>query len=126
MNLKRNIKYRVILDETDEILASNCELAVDFAKRFLGLMFRPSIDENDALMLIPCNSVHTFFMRFPVDLVFIDQNGRILYEERNMSPGNVMYPVKDAWGVLELKGGKLGTLNIKKSLTGSTIRFEAA
>ena len=126
MKLKGNTKYKVILDETDEILASNCELANDFRKRLFGLMFRPSISENEALMIIPCNSVHTFFMRFPIDLVFLDKQGRIVYEERNMAPGSVMYPVKDAWGVLELKGGKLATLNNVKSLAGSTIRFEAA
>lgn len=126
MKLNKKKKYKVILDESGETLAANCELAADFKRRFLGLMFRPSISDDDALMLIPCNSVHTFFMRFSIDIIFIDKAGRIVYEERNIEPGNIMNPVKNAWGVLEFKGGKLERLHSKNSLTGSTIRFEAA
>ncbi|MPN20454.1 hypothetical protein SDC9_167833 [bioreactor metagenome] len=47
----------------------NIELAASFRKRFLGLMFRKQMPEDHALLLVPCNAIHTFSMRFPIDVV---------------------------------------------------------
>ena len=126
LKLEKNRKYKVIHAESGEIIASDCRLAGDFLSRLKGLMFRRDMDENDALLIVPCNSVHTFFMRFSIDLVFIDKDGNAVFEKRGLPPGHALMPVRGAWAALELKGGKLENLDINKPMKGTKILFEAA
>ncbi len=126
LTFDKHKKYNVILDETGEVIASNCSLAASFMSRLMGLMFRPGMNDNEALLIIPCNQVHTLNMRFALDLVFIDRMGNVVHEEKDVSPGKFLKPVKNAWAALELKGGKLGSLEKQQSLAGLKIRFEAA
>lgn len=126
LTFEKNRKYKVILDETGEVIVSNCNLADSFMARLKGLMFRDDMSVDDALLIIPCNSIHTFFMRFALDLILIDTDGNIVYEEKEMLPGRLLKPVNNAWATLELKGGRLKLLESDKSLEGKKLRFEAA
>jgi uncharacterized membrane protein (UPF0127 family) len=49
-------------------------VARSYWSRFKGLMFQAELPEGEALLIDPCSSVHTFFMRFPIDVVFLDKN----------------------------------------------------
>ncbi|HZG85519.1 DUF192 domain-containing protein [Paenibacillus sp.] len=84
-----------------------------FGSRLLGLMFRrrPLIDE--AYHLIPCNSVHTFFMQFPIDVLFLDAHGRVLSIAKRAAPWRVLPPVRGAASVLELPAGAAETHRIE-------------
>jgi uncharacterized membrane protein (UPF0127 family) len=62
---------------TGAVLASSVEAAVDSASRRRGLLGRTGLGEA-ALVIAPCNAVHTFFMQFPIDVVFVDRTGRVL------------------------------------------------
>jgi uncharacterized protein len=62
---------------TGEVLARSVEAAVDSTSRRRGLLGRTGLDDA-ALVIAPCNAVHTFFMRFPIDVVFVDRSGRVL------------------------------------------------
>jgi len=127
INLDSRKIYRVLLDDEGIIIADKCRLAADFASRFKGLMFRDSLPDGEALLIVPCNSVHTFFMRFSIDVVFINQNGTAVEEQRNMEPGRMMNPVSHGWATLELKGGAIESLlGSSGSLSGRKIRFEEA
>lgn len=126
LTFEKHKKYSVILDETGEVIASNCTLAASFISRLMGLMFRRDMSDHEALLIIPCNQVHTLNMRFALDLVFIDRMGNVVHEEKEISPGQFLKPVKNAWATLELKGGKLGSLEKERSLAGLKLRFEAA
>lgn len=59
-------------------------------ERMRGLLGRVALDADHALWLEPCNAVHTFGMRFPIDVVFIDRHGCVLSVHRNVGRGRVL------------------------------------
>ncbi|HEY7291353.1 MAG TPA: DUF192 domain-containing protein [Vicinamibacterales bacterium] len=89
---------------TGEVIATDVELANTRETRRRGLLGRDGLDSSAALILIPCFSVHTAFMRFSIDVVFIDRDGIVLRVARNLEP----WRVAAAWGahaVIEMAGG---------------------
>lgn len=90
---------------TGEIIAGRVKKADSFCSRLVGLMGKKSMPEGSALVLKPCKSVHTFFMRFSIDVAFLDQGGRVLHVITEMPPFRVSPYVKEAWTVVELPGG---------------------
>jgi uncharacterized protein len=68
-----------VLEDTTAgaVIASSVQAAVDSESRRRGLLGRTSL-EDAALVIAPCNAVHTFFMKFPIDVVFVDRTGRVL------------------------------------------------
>ena len=59
------------------VLATRLEVAASGPKRRKGLLGRDSLPSGEGLWIVPCESVHTFFMRFPIDLVYLDRENRI-------------------------------------------------
>src|SRR5260370_10686287 len=60
------------------VVASRIELALDSRSRRRGLLGRDALDKGAALIIAPCSSIHTFFMRFAIDVVFVSRDGRVL------------------------------------------------
>lgn len=54
--------------------------------RLRGLLGRAGLDEGEALVLTPCSAIHTFAMRFPIDVLFLDQQGMIRCARRAVPP----------------------------------------
>ena len=79
------------------------EVADTFFTRFFGLMGRKSLGEDKALLIRPCNSIHTFFMRFNMTAVFVDEDMRVIKVVPNMSPCRLAFAPK-AYAVLEFYG----------------------
>jgi uncharacterized membrane protein (UPF0127 family) len=75
-------------------------VAASFFTRFLGLMGRKPSDYG--LLLIPCNSVHTCFMRYDLDVFFLDRDYKVLAIRRDMKPWRVTSIIREARMVLEL------------------------
>ena len=75
-----------------------------FLQRFLGLMGRREADYG--LFLNPCDSIHMFFMRFPIDAIFIDGNGIIVSIHQNLKPGQFALGGKSSRAVLELPASR--------------------
>ena len=90
-----------------EILAKEVETADTFFTRLWGLMMRPSLAKGKGLLLSPCPQIHTCFMRFAIDAVFCDKNGRVLYVKENMKPWRFGRFVRGSYYTLELPGGSL-------------------
>jgi len=65
------------------------KVADSFLERFKGLMLCDPQNANYVLALSPCKQIHTFFMRFPIDVVFCDKGGRVLEVHRNIEPWKV-------------------------------------
>lgn len=61
-------------------------LATTFWQRFRGLMLRRPLPPATALLIAPCNSIHMCFMRFAIDAVYLDKQGRILKITRHLRP----------------------------------------
>lgn len=88
-------------------VAANVETADDFFSRGVGLLGRSGLAEGDALWLVPGNSIHTFFMRFAIDALFLDKTLEVKHVIENMGPWRVSPWVREAHSVLELNAGSL-------------------
>lgn len=75
-------------------------------QRFRGLMLRSRLDPGVGLRIEPCRSIHMMFMRFPIDAVFYDREGRVTKVARNVRPWvGFAFGGKGAHGVIELLAG---------------------
>ena len=88
-------------------LSNNVALADSLLKRMKGLLGRDKLLNGEALWIKPCMSIHTFFMKFPIDIVFLNRRNQIIAAIRNLRPNRItrMYP--KTTGVLELPAGVL-------------------
>ena len=96
--------YQAIRD--DIVLFTKVKLANDFFTRLVGLLKTKSLDSQQGLLLKKCRQVHTFGMKFNIDVVFLSREGEILDLEKNMVPGRISRHVKEAYWVLELESGR--------------------
>jgi uncharacterized membrane protein (UPF0127 family) len=87
----------------EDVLAA-AEVAVTRRQRRVGLIGRESLD--GALVLRPCRQVHTFKMRFPIDVAFCDRDGFVLHT-CTLPPNRVSRPVFRAYFSIEARGGAL-------------------
>lgn len=81
------------------------ERANTFWRRFRGLLGRKSLLATEALLLEPCNSVHTLGMHFPIDVIFLTKEDRVLAVYKDVPPGRLSLHAKNARRVLELSAG---------------------
>lgn len=89
-----------------ERLAETLEPAFDSKTRNRGLLGRDHLDRGSALVLAPCTSVHTWFMRFPIDLLFVTKAGVIKKVCRSVPPWRMAF----SWGVLAVIEFPTGTV----------------
>lgn len=80
-------------------------VADTFLKRFLGFMFR-KIPHYEGILIKPCNCIHTFFMRFSIDVLFVDENMDVIKKMESVKPGKVTMPIKGGVMVIEGIEGK--------------------
>ncbi len=86
-------------------LITHGELADTFWTRFRGLMGRTSLPEGGGLVLKGEKSIHTFFMRFSIDVVYTDRTGRVVRVDPAMPPGRIGPFVAQCSYILELPAG---------------------
>lgn len=79
--------------------------AQDFWSRGKGLIGAPPLSEGEGLLIEPCNSVHCFFMSFPIDVVYLDKEHRVVGVDAEMKPWSVGKPRLKARSVIELPAG---------------------
>jgi uncharacterized protein len=101
------------MSAAETILAHKMKRADTFAARFRGLMLKPIFPkEYDALLLTPCNSVHTLMMRFDIDVLFLDQEGTVVRVLEKMRPSRLSPVVREARHVIELASGTVAAVGI--------------
>ena len=86
------------------VLAQAAELADSGAKRRTGLLKHERLAPGEGLWIVPCEAVHTFFMKFPIDLVYLDKQRRVR-KVRHAVPAWRMSGCLAAHSVLELPAG---------------------
>ncbi len=91
-----------VLDEQGAVVVERLRVARSFGFRFAGLMLRGDFPANEAI-LFPGGDIHSFFMRFPLDLLFVDDEGVILKAARGMKPWRVRRTVRGCRGIIEMK-----------------------
>jgi uncharacterized membrane protein (UPF0127 family) len=99
--VKVQIKYG------DKILAKDVLIAEAMIDRLIGLMFRKQLIGSDGLLIDPCRSIHTFFMRYSLDIVFINKKNKVIKIIRDIKPWRMTWIYFRANKTLELPAGKL-------------------
>ncbi len=89
------------------VIIPRVRLAAGPVGRALGLLGRSAVPPGEALLLRPCGAVHTFGMRFPIDVVFLDAHDRVVRIVRDLPPGRVARGGRGARAALELPVGWL-------------------
>jgi len=94
-----------ISNEKGEIIAERILRCDTFFKRAMGLMFKKSMEGFDGALLSPCSSIHTFFMRFDIDCIFLDERYRVVKVISRMGASRMSGFIKNASHVLEIASG---------------------
>lgn len=97
--------YKIIKNKNAELIVNNLEQATSFLERGKGLLGRDGLNDDHGLWIKPCNNIHTFFMKFKIDCVFLDEHLVIQRISSNMKPFRVAGPVWKARSVIEFKAG---------------------
>ena len=92
---------------TGRELSNNVAVADSLLKRMKGLLGREEILEGEALWIRPCMSIHTFLMRFSIDVIFLDKTNRIVAVKENLPPNHITSFYLRAASVLELPAGTI-------------------
>lgn len=107
---------QAILEETSEVLAERVLVADNPWLRLRGLMFKPQLEPGEGLLLSPCNSVHSCFMRFEFDAIFLDKHNQVIHVIEAMQPWRFSSLIWRAKKVLELEAGKSKSLRNQENL----------
>jgi uncharacterized membrane protein (UPF0127 family) len=112
---------RLLHAETGAVVASQVVRAETVGARLKGLLGRDGLSEGDALVIEPCASIHTFFMRFTIDAVFLSREGRVLRALHSMKPWRASRIYPRAAMVVELPAGTLAKSGTSE---GDLLRFQ--
>lgn len=105
---------KIIIKKNSQIITDNAQRADNFFTRFKGLMFVKEIEDNYALHITPCNQIHMLNMRFALDVIYLDQDGRVVRVDENVQPGKICKTVRNAKSVIEMKASAAAKLGINQ------------
>ncbi len=94
-------------------IADNIGCADSFFKRLKGLMFTKNLPAGHGLLIKPCQSIHTFFMKYPIDVVYLDGNNEIVGLDEDMNPAKIGKVHRKSKSVLELPSGTIRNAELK-------------
>jgi uncharacterized protein len=111
---------KAINEATGKNIADNLVVAGTLLARMKGLLGRNSLPSGEGLLIKSCMGIHTFGMKYPLDIVFLNRENRVVAVKRNMPPNRVTGLCFSASSVLELP---VGTLDSSETSPGDTIVF---
>ena len=88
------------------VLADDLIAAFDSRSRNVGLLKHRSFPQGAAMLIAPTNAVHTFFMRFPIDIAFVNREGTVIKVCHSVRPWRIAAALR-AYGVIEFPAGTL-------------------
>jgi uncharacterized membrane protein (UPF0127 family) len=104
--------------QTEDILYRTIPYSIKkantFFSRLKGLMFRRKPLNLEGLWILPCNSIHMCFMFFPIDIVFLDKDYKVIKMVKSLKPWRIVAPVPKAYSVLELPLGTIDFFRLKE------------
>lgn len=101
----------IVRKEDGTVVCAECAVADSAWARTKGLLGRESLGEDEGLLLRPGGSIHMFFMRFPIDAVFLDRDLRVLRLAADLRPWR-MASKRGAKSVLELPAGRCARVGL--------------
>lgn len=97
---------------TGAIIANHLLPALDSRSRRTGLLKHTSLEPGTAMLIAPTNAVHTFFMRFPIDIAFVAKAGRIVKISHNVRPWRIAVAWR-GYAVVEMAAGSFERTDTK-------------
>lgn len=111
-----------IINQTkNEVLADNATLADTAASRLVGLLNRDSISPGEGLVITQCRSIHMFFMKFAIDVIFIDRSNKAIGLVPRIKPFQMSPYFLWANAAIELPEG---VIEKTRTQVGDTIVFQ--
>ena len=99
-----DLSWHLVNQRTDQTLATRVLTAFDSRSRKKGLLGRAALESGSALIIAPCNGIHTWFMRFAIDVVFVTKTGQILKVQHALRPWRLAWATR-AFAAIELPAG---------------------
>jgi len=93
---------KTVLKKGGVVLYESCKVANTFISRFWGLMGKTSVPDDEALVFPRCNSIHTFFMRTAIDVIFVSETGKVVKVFPELRPWKLLLPVKGVAHTIEI------------------------
>src|SRR5690349_20872528 len=103
----RKATYQLREEGTGRVVIPHLEIARSLWKQTIGLLGRSQLPADSGLWIEPCNSIHTWGMKFAIDVLFLDASGTVLRTVPNVRPWRVCWPVRRARAVLEIPAGAI-------------------
>lgn len=119
---RKDVRWKISNVTRGSILADRVEVADHGAQRSKGLLGRAGLGAGEGLWILPCEAVHTFGMRFPIDLVYIDRKKRVKKVRSDVVPWR-MSACLSAHSVVELPRG---TVRASQTSSGDSLEFSPA
>jgi hypothetical protein len=88
-----------------KIVLDKIIMADTYSKRLQGLLGRKGLEDKEGMMIVPCNSIHTYRMKFPIDVLFVDKDNVVLKVLRDFKPGRMGPFVLKSRYVMEAEAG---------------------
>jgi len=95
----------------DKVISNKVNLANDTISRMVGLLKSNGLNDGESLLIEPCNSIHTFFMKFNIDVLFLDKNFKVVKVFRNMPPWRITRPYLSVKRVVEANANAFSFIN---------------
>ena len=105
----------------DTTIATRVRLANNIITRMVGLLLDSHLPEDTGLLIVPGKQIHSFFMRFIFDAVFIDKEGKVIHLIEKMHPWKCSKLMLKSKQVLELSAGTIEKTNTE---IGDIIDFQ--
>jgi uncharacterized protein len=118
---KPNSRMKISNLTRQVVLAHWVEVADHGATRRRGLLGRDALPAGEGLWIVPCESVHTFFMKFPIDLVYLDRNKKVKKVRSSVKPWRLSACLS-AHSIIELASG---TIETTQTRPGDVLEFSS-
>jgi uncharacterized protein len=122
---------RVVNQVRGTVLGTRVRLANDLAGRVRGFLFRPPPSAGEGILLSPCRAVHMYGIRFPLDVVFISEDGRVVATYRELAPwrrsrihGSALHALELPAGTIRATDTAVGDLLFWEAVNGEAVALE--
>lgn len=95
------------------IIAQKVKIAKTYLSRAFGLIPYSKLEEDEGLIISNCQCVHTFFMRFPIDVIFCTKDNKVIHIEHNLTAWRISSFCRSSSYVVELAANCAKRLNIQ-------------
>lgn len=105
--------YEIYNLSKENKLLDNVKIADSFFTRLGGLLGKEGLDSGEGLIIKPCNSIHTFGMKFSIDVAFVDKNDLVIHIMPSLPKGKTSPIIKGAKYVIEARAGDFAAKNLE-------------